>query len=200
MASGPSHIFKSHSCPSVFKYLEELDFDEKFELSLFKTQSESALDSLFPNPDFVAALEIERTNKEVENFILQHLQSDIHATNLVDFLEAVFDYIGSTITAIASHEQTALPFISISPITTDPETTIRSSPSSHITSPPHTPPHTPHTTATTTAPTTPRPNLPREMAARFAPLALPQNMHDIPADYQSKIPMFDGTPQSIFAQ
>jgi len=38
------------------------------------------------------------------------------------------------------------------------------------------------------------------MAARFAPLALPQNLHDMPADYQSKIPMFDGTPQSATAQ
>jgi len=64
-------VFKSHSCPAIFKYLEELDFDEKFELSLFKTKSESALDSLVPNPDFAAALEVERNNKLIENFILQ---------------------------------------------------------------------------------------------------------------------------------
>jgi len=193
-------LFKSHSCPAIIKYLEELDFDEKFELSLFKTHSESSLDSLVLNPDFVAALKIERNNMEVENFILQHLQSDIHATNLVDFLEAVSDNIGSTITAVASHEKTAPPFISIYPIITYPETTANSPPSSHIASPPHTPPHTPHTSAPPTPLTTPRPNLPRTMAARFAPLALPQNLHDMPTDYQSKIPTFDGTPQSVSAQ
>jgi len=88
LASDPSLIFKSHSCPAIFKYFEEIDFDERFELSLFKTKSESALGSLVPNPDFAATLEIERNNKLVENFILRHLQTDIQATNLVDFLEA----------------------------------------------------------------------------------------------------------------
>ncbi len=29
---------------------------------------------------------------------------------------------------------------------------------------------------------------------------MPANLHDMPADYQSKIPMFDATPQSITAQ
>ena len=38
------------------------------------------------------------------------------------------------------------------------------------------------------------------MAARFAPLVLPVNLDPMPADYQSKIPIFDGTPQSISAQ
>ena len=38
------------------------------------------------------------------------------------------------------------------------------------------------------------------MAARFAPLVLPQNLDDMPADYQRKIPLFDGTPQSVTAQ
>ncbi|MCY6488153.1 hypothetical protein, partial [Actinobacillus pleuropneumoniae] len=76
------HIFKSHSCPAIFEYLEDIDFDESFELSLFKTKSESALDSLVLNPDFVVALEIERHNKLVDNLILRSLQSDIHATNL----------------------------------------------------------------------------------------------------------------------
>ena len=166
-------------------------------MSLFKTKSESALDSLVPNPDFATALEIERHNKLVENFILRTLQTDIHTTNLADFLETVSAHIGSTITA---REQTEPPFISVSPIITYPESTVNSPPSSHIASPLHTPPHIPHTTATPTPPTTPRPNPPRAMAARFAPLALPQNLHDMPADYQSKIPMYDGTPQSVSAQ
>jgi len=35
------------------------------------------------------------------------------------------------------------------------------------------------------------------MVARFAPLVLPQVLDDMPADYQSKIPFFDGNPNDI---
>ena len=38
------------------------------------------------------------------------------------------------------------------------------------------------------------------MVARFAPLVLPQVLDDMPNDYQSKIPFFYGTPNSITAQ
>ena len=38
------------------------------------------------------------------------------------------------------------------------------------------------------------------MAARFAPLVLPQQLHDMLTDYHSKILIFDGTPQSVPAQ
>lgn len=51
-----------------------------------------------------------------------------------------------------------------------------------------------------TPPTPPRPNPPRVMVSRFAPLVLPQVLDDMPADYQSKLPFFDGTPNSIIAQ
>lgn len=51
-----------------------------------------------------------------------------------------------------------------------------------------------------TPPTPPRPNPPRVMDARFVPLVLPQVLDDMPADYQSKIPFFDGTPNSITTQ
>jgi len=196
LASDPRPIFKSHSSPAVIKYFEDIGFDESFELSLFKAKSESALDSLVSDPDFAAVLEIERHNKLVENFILRQLQSEIHVTNLADFLETISVCIGSSITA---HEQTNPPFVSITPIVTYPKSTVGSPSTSRITSPPHTP-STPHTTATPTPPTPPRPNLPKPMAARFSPLALPQNLHDMPADYQSKLPMFDGTPQSVSAQ
>ena len=165
-------------------------------MSLFKTKSESALDSLVLNPDFAVSLELEKHNKVVENFILRHLQTDIQATNLADFLETVSASIEPITTA---HEHTNPPFVSISPISTNPETTVGSSSTSHITSPPPTP-HTPYTLATPTPSTPPGSTLPKAMAARFSPLALPQNLHDMPADYQSKIPMFDGTPQGVSAQ
>lgn len=38
------------------------------------------------------------------------------------------------------------------------------------------------------------------MAAHFAPLILPQVLDDMPNDYQSKIPFFDGTPNGVTAQ
>jgi len=132
---------------------------------------------------------------------LRHLQTRIQATTLADFVENISDHIGSTITA---HEESYPPYVSVSPIITYPESAVGSPPS------PPTPP-TPPTPQTTppliiipaiTAPplhTHPTPP-PRAMAARFAPLVLPANLHDMPADYQSKIPMFDGTPQSITAQ
>ena len=41
-----------------------------------------------------------------------------------------------------------------------------------------------------TPPTPPRPNPPRVMVARFAPLILLQVVDDMPTDYQSKIPFF----------
>lgn len=139
----------------------------------------------------------------VENFILRHLQTRIHATTLADFVENISDRIGSTIT---SHEVSFPPFVSVSPIITYPESTVGSPPS-----------HTPHTPPTPTTLQTPPPVIiipvitpppphthptppPRAMAARFSPLVLPQNLHAMPADYQSKIPMFDGTPQSVSAQ
>lgn len=170
---------------------------------LFKTKSESALDSLVPSPDFAAALEVERNNKLIGNFILRHLQRDIQFSSLADFLEAASTNIGSIITTSASNKHIEPPFISIfplQPITTHPESTTNFPSSSYMVSPPHTPPHTTHTSATLTPPTTPRPNPPRTMAAWFAPLALPQVLNDMPVDYQSKIPLFDGTPQNIIAQ
>ena len=53
-------VFKSHSCPDIFEYLEELEFDERFEISLFETKSERVVDSTIPNPQFLVDLETER--------------------------------------------------------------------------------------------------------------------------------------------
>ena len=78
-------------------------------MSLFKAKSESALDSLVLDPDFAAAIEFEKHNKLVENFILRHLQTHIQATTLADFVENIADHIGSTITA---HEESYPPYVS----------------------------------------------------------------------------------------
>lgn len=167
---------KSHSCPALFEYLEEIPFDTRFELSLFKTKSEITLDSIVPNPDFAAALEFERHNKLIDNFILRHLQTTIQAANLTEVLESISTNIGSTVTTSTSRVPTEPPFIPtipLQPIITYSESTTNSPTSSHIVSPPHTPSHTPHTVAASTPSTTPRVSPPRAMATRFVPLALP---------------------------
>lgn len=200
-------MFRSRSCPTIFEYLEELDFDEKFELSLFKTKSKKVLESIVPNLDFLSTLNIEKSNKSIENFILRQLQTDIEATNIIDFLEAASPTLGTISTPSSSRVPMQPPFIPTlppQPNIADQKSTINSPPStpstSKIVSPLHTPPHTPHTSATPTPPSSPRPNPPRAMAARFTPLTLPQVLNDMPADYQHKIPLFDGTPQGITAQ
>ena len=99
-----------------------------------------------------------------------------------------------------------IPTIPMQPIISDQKSAVNSPSSTvsmpKIASPPHTPPHTPHTSTAHTPPTSPRPtaNPPRAMAARFAPLALPDNLDPMPTDYQRKIPIYDGTPQSISDQ
>ena len=55
-------VFRSHSCPVVFEYLEDLPFDENFELSLFETKFESAIGVTTLNLEFVNDLETEREN------------------------------------------------------------------------------------------------------------------------------------------
>ena len=63
-------VFKSNSCPDIFEYLEELDFDEWFKISLFETKSERAVVCTIPNPQFPIDLETERANRSVEMIIL----------------------------------------------------------------------------------------------------------------------------------
>jgi len=129
-------VFKSDSCPDIFEYLEELDFDERFKISLFESKSERAVDYTVPNLQILVDLETERANQLIDNYIVEQPQ-----TSIVIPLQTV---------------------------------------------------HTP--------PTPPRSNPPRVMAARFTPLILPQVLDDMPSDYWSKIPFFDGTPNSITAQ
>jgi len=50
-------MFKSHSCPDIFEYLEDLEFDKGLEISLFESKSERAVDYTVPNPQFLVDLE-----------------------------------------------------------------------------------------------------------------------------------------------
>ena len=118
------------------------------------------------------------------------------ATNIPEFIKFASQTLGPSAVTSDSQVHTQPPFIPTIPV--QPST---SDQQSVVVSPPSTP-HTPHTSTAPTPPVSPRQiiNPPREMAARFAPLVLPQNLDAMPTDYQSKIPLFDGTPQSVPAQ
>jgi len=70
-------VFKSHSCPNIIEYLEELEFDERFEISLFETKSKRVVDYTVPNPQFLVDLETERANRSIDNSIIAQLQTPI---------------------------------------------------------------------------------------------------------------------------
>ena len=92
-------VFKSRSCPVVCEYLEDLEFNEQFELSLFETKSKSVVGSTALNPEFVKDLETEKANRSIDDYILK-LQNSIVATNIPKFLESTSATLGSS--AIAS--------------------------------------------------------------------------------------------------
>ena len=68
-------VLRSHSCPVIFEYLEDLPFDEHFDLSLFETKSKSAVSNTILNPEFVQYLETERENRSIDAYILNSLQN-----------------------------------------------------------------------------------------------------------------------------
>ena len=56
----PTPSIKADSCPDEWLFLEDLPFDESFDLSLFRTRSESALDDIVLDPEFIADLEVQK--------------------------------------------------------------------------------------------------------------------------------------------
>lgn len=173
----------------VFEYLEDLEFDEKFDLSLFETKSESVVGSTILNPEFVKDHETKKANKSIDDYILKQLQTSIVASNIIDFIEFASTTLGSSTIASSSKIPTEPPFtptLPLQPSISDkksamvsPSSTPSTPQTSKISSPPS-PPNTPHTSVAPTLPTSPRliENPPRLMAAHFAPLVLPQNLDD----------------------
>ena len=70
-------VFKCHSCPDIFDYLKEIEFDERLEISLFESKSERATDYTVPNPQFLVDLETERANRLIDNYIAEQPQTPI---------------------------------------------------------------------------------------------------------------------------
>ena len=54
----PTPSLNADSCPDEWLFLEDLPFDEYFDLSLFRTRYESALDDIVLDPEDIADLEV----------------------------------------------------------------------------------------------------------------------------------------------
>ena len=91
----PRQVFQSHSCLVVFQYLEDLLFDEHFDLSLFETKSESVIGDIVLNPQFFQYLETKRANRSIDAYIL-NLQTSIVATNIPKLPESASATLGSS--------------------------------------------------------------------------------------------------------
>ena len=79
---------KVDSCPDEWLFLEDISFDFSFDLSLFRTKSETALDDTVLDTKFVADLEIQKANKSIDEYILNSPQSSITAANIPELLES----------------------------------------------------------------------------------------------------------------
>lgn len=108
-------VFRSRSCPVVFEYLEDLPFDENFELSLFETKSESVVGATILNPEFDKDLETEIANQLIDAYIL-NLQTSIMATNIPEFLESSCATLGSFVVVSSSKIPIEPPFIPTIPV------------------------------------------------------------------------------------
>lgn len=157
-------VFKSLSCLVVLYYLEDLEFGEHFDLSLFETKSESVVGSTDLNPEFFKDLETKKANKSIYDYILK-LQTSIVAKNIPEFLESVSATLGLSAITSSSKIPTEPPFIPtilVQSSISDQKSAVLSPPSTpstrqtlKISSPPSTP-HTPHTSAVPTPRTSPR--------------------------------------------
>lgn len=105
-------MFKFRPCFVVFEYLEDLEFDENFDMSLLETKFESVVGSTILNLEFVKDLETKKANKSIDDYILK-LKTSIVATNILEFSESTSATLGSS--AIASIQEFLLKLLSFPP-------------------------------------------------------------------------------------
>lgn len=58
-----------------------------FDLSLFKTKSENAIDETILDPDFIVDLEVQHANKSIDEYILKSPQSSINTAMTLELSE-----------------------------------------------------------------------------------------------------------------
>lgn len=185
----PRPVFKSNSCLVEWLFLKDLPFDKYFGFSQFRTTSDSEFLDIVVDLKFTKELEIERT-KLISNRNLQNSpQSSLTIDRIPELSNSASTYFASSSFPYISENHMSSPFIPLlpqQPIIT-PQTPITSITSIALVV------ISPSVTSTSIS------NPPQVMVARYAPLVLPQNLDDMPIDYQSKIPLFCAT-ESITAQ
>ena len=66
----PRPIFKSYTWPSEWFFVEDLSFDENFELSLFRNKSKNDIDDTVLDRNFLVDIEVQRENSSIDDYIL----------------------------------------------------------------------------------------------------------------------------------
>ena len=138
----PTPSIKAYSFPNEWLFLEYLPFDLLFDISLFRTRSESALEDIVIDPKFIAYLEVQKANHSIDEYILNSLQSSLTTAKIPEIFELVSTTLSSPLFPSTSEVHSPPPFIPSlpyqtpishqSPITPSYPSTIASSPSTSI--------------------------------------------------------------------
>lgn len=240
-------LIRVNSLPQELVSLQHIDFDLKFEHSLFKIKYENDLKTTILEPDFVSFLntkhkiitsrskskkiEYQTKIEEINVTILKDIEEAIELAKFLTYANkppvsqlhtTIITVSDSSLYVVTSYTNTTpnssidsfIPRLPLQPRIIFPPSTIPThlpfdfanssfsfpSSSTHITIP------IPSTSGivfssssiiSSTAPSYSTRALSQTkllaMDARYAPLVLPQQLHDMPQDYQNKIPLFDGT-------
>jgi hypothetical protein len=173
------------SLPEKFVTIQDIQFDLPFEHSLFRTKSDSFVDETVLDQAILQPSTPERHSpgsdldqQILQNFEkLQDLASDFDQALHKAYIQQSVELSSLTISASSINPQLAHP-ISSSPASSTSSTT------------------SPTILQVTIQPVTGVPAIhppPPIMAARYAPLVLAAPLHNMPQDYQTRIPQFDGT-------
>lgn len=73
-----------------------------FDLSLFRTKSENAIDETVLDPDFITNLEIQQANKSIDEYILESPKSSINTTMTPELSEQLSTTLSSPLFPSAS--------------------------------------------------------------------------------------------------
>ena len=97
-------------------FLEEPHFDESFDLSLFRTRSESALDDIVLDLEFITDLEVQKANQSIDEHILNSPQSFPTTGKIPELSELVSTTLSSPLFSSTSEAHSPPPFIPCQPI------------------------------------------------------------------------------------
>jgi len=173
---------KVDSCLDEWLFLEDLPFDEYFDLSLFRTRSENALDDIVLDPEFTTEVEVQRENLSIDQCILNSPQLSLTTVRIPELSEIDSTSFSSPFFPSISKVHPSSPFIPSLPH--QPIITYQTpiTPSSSL----------PLVSSSSTQSPLLNPAQLRAMANRYAPLVFFAPLGAMPQDYQNKIIQFDG--------